>query len=128
MYPLCAAEGIGVIPWSPLARGKLTRPPGVATARTAGDEFGKTLYVQAEEADRRVIQRVLDLAKQRGLPPAQIALAWMLTKPVITAPIIGATKPHHLTDAVAALGVKLSAEEVKSLEEPYIPHAVVGFQ
>src|ERR1700744_6516385 len=113
MLPLCKEENIGVIPWSPLARGRLTRPwQAESTKRLETDQFGKTLYSKAEEADRRVIDRVVEIANKRGVPPAQVALAWMLGKSVITAPIVGATKPHHLEDAVAALNVKLSPEEV----------------
>ena len=127
MLGLCADQGIGVIPWSPLARGKLTRSWDDTTARTETDEFGKTLYKATEEADRKVVEAVAALAARRGVPRAQIALAWMLSKPVITAPIIGATKPYHLEDAVAALSVTLSPEEINSLEEPYVPHPVLGF-
>jgi len=128
MMGLCQAEGIGVIPWSPLARGRLTRPwdQKESTERGKTDEFGKKLYGNTEESDRVVVQRVGEVAKKRGLPQAQIALAWMLQKPFITAPIIGATKPQHLEDAVAALSLKLTTEEIIALEEPYVPHAVVG--
>ena len=127
MLGLCADQGIGVIPWSPLARGKLTRDWDETTARTETDQFGKTLYKTTEEADKKVVEAVAALAAKRDVPRAQIALAWMLHKPVITAPIIGATKPHHLEDAVAALSVTLSPEEIASLEEPYVPHPVLGF-
>ena len=128
MLGLCRSEGVGVIPWSPLARGKLTRPwTSDPTPRAQTDEFGKTLYAQAEEADRRVVEQVLHLAQTRGVPPAQVALAWMLHKPTVTAPIIGASKPHHLEDAVAALSLALSAEEIAALEAPYVPHTVLGF-
>ena len=127
MLGLCADQGIGVIPWSPLARGKLTRDWDETTARTETDQFGKTLYKMTEDADRKVVEAVAALAAARDIPRAQIALAWMLQKPVITAPIIGATKPHHLEDAVQALSVTLSPEEVASLEEPYVPHPVLGF-
>jgi 1-deoxyxylulose-5-phosphate synthase len=128
MMGLCQAEGIGVIPWSPLARGRLTRPwdQKESTERGKTDEFGKKLYGNTEESDRVVVQQVGEVAKKRGLPQAQIALAWMLQKPFITAPIIGATKPQHLEDAVAALSLKLTTEEIVALEEPYVPHAVVG--
>jgi aryl-alcohol dehydrogenase-like predicted oxidoreductase len=124
MLGLCADQGVGVIPWSPLARGRLTRAWDEQTERSQTDEFGKTLYV---EADRRVVERVAEVAAQRGVPRAQAALAWLLSKPFVTAPIIGASQPHHLDDAVAALSLKLEAEEIKALEEPYIPHAVSGF-
>jgi aryl-alcohol dehydrogenase-like predicted oxidoreductase len=129
MLGLCAAEGVGVIPWSPLARGRLARPPEEAggTERAATDEFGKTLYTGAEEADRRVMERVGAVAAARGVPRAQVALAWMYSKPVVTTPIVGATKPHHLEDAVAALSLRLSGEEIAALEAPYVPHAVAGF-
>ena len=127
MLGLCADQGIGVIPWSPLARGKLTRPWDKSTERTETDQFGKTLYKATEEADKKVVEAVAALSEARGVPRAQIALAWMLHKPVITAPIIGATKPHHLEDAVEALSVTLSPEEIASLEEPYVPHPVLGF-
>ncbi len=129
MIGLCAAEGIGVIPWSPMARGRLARPwdQRSSTERAGSDEFGKTLYARTEEADRIVVDRVGELAAARGVPRAQIALAWMLHKPAVTAPIIGATKPHHLEDAVAALSITLTPEEIARLEEPYIPHPVLGF-
>ncbi len=129
MMGLCLEEGIGVIPWSPLARGRLTRSweERGSTERAGSDPFGKTLYAATEDADRQVIERVEKVAAEHGVPMAQVALAWMLTKPAITAPIIGATKLHHLEDAVAALSLKLSTEEIASLEEPYIPHAVAGF-
>ena len=127
MLPLCADQGIGVIPWSPLARGKLTRPWDDTTERTETDQFGKTLYKATEDADRKVVEAVAALAEKRSIPRAQIALAWMLHKSVVTSPIIGATKMGHLEDAVAALEVTLSEEEIASLEAPYIPHPVLGF-
>jgi aryl-alcohol dehydrogenase-like predicted oxidoreductase len=129
MLKLCAAEGIGVIPWSPLARGKLTRPweDEPSTHRAETDQFGKTLYAATKDADRKVVEKVGEIAEKRGVPRAQVALAWMLANPVITAPIVGATKPHHLEDAVAALAVKLTPAEIASLEEPYVPHSVLGF-
>ncbi len=129
MLGLCQAEGVGVLPWSPLARGRLTRPweAQAGTARAGTDEFGKTLYLGAEEADRQVVQRVGEVAAARGVSRAQVALAWLLQKPAVTAPIVGATKPHHLEEAVGALSVKLSAAEVAALEGPYVPHAVAGF-
>jgi len=129
MLGLCKEEEIGVIPWSPLARGRLTRAwQSEATKRLETDQFGKSMYTRTEEADRRVIDRLVSVAQDRGVPPAQVALAWMLSKPGITSPIVGATKPHHLEDAVAALSLKLSVEEIASLEEPYVPHPVLGFQ
>jgi aryl-alcohol dehydrogenase-like predicted oxidoreductase len=127
MLPLCAAEGIGVIPWSPQARGKLTRDWNYTSMRTETDEAFGRLFAKTEEADRKVVDRVAQVAAVRGIPRSQIALAWLLAKPVITAPIVGATKLHHLDDALASVNVKLSAEEITSLEEPYVPHAVVGF-
>ena len=129
MLPLCQAEGIGVLPWSPLARGRLTRAweNEPSSKRMQTDEYGKTLYTSAVEADHRVIDRVGEVAAARGVPRAQIALAWLLSKPVVTSPIVGATKLDHLQDAVAALAVKLSAEEVGVLEEFYVPHVVAGF-
>jgi aryl-alcohol dehydrogenase-like predicted oxidoreductase len=128
MMPLCRAEGIGVIPWSPLARGRLARGwQEESTKRFETDQFGKTMYSKTEEADHKVVDGVSELAERRGVPRAQIALAWMLQKPSITSPIVGATKEHHLKDAVAALSLKLNAEEVSSLEQPYTPHPVLGF-
>ncbi len=128
MLPLCQAEGIGVIPWSPLARGRLARPwQAERTKRFETDQFGKILYSGTEAVDRKVVDRLGEMAEQRGLPHAQLALAWMLSKPAITAPIVGATKPHHLEDAVAALSLRLTPQEVAALEEPYTPHPVVGF-
>ena len=130
MMGLCAEEGVGVIPWSPLARGKLTRPWSEAapTKRAATDEFGETLYRNAEESERATVAAVARVAEGRGVPMAQVALAWMLAKPGVTAPIIGASKPHHLEDAVAALGITLEAGEIAQLEASYTPRAVAGFQ
>ncbi|MFZ2029184.1 MAG: aldo/keto reductase [Vitreimonas sp.] len=128
MLPLCRDQGIGIIPWSPLARGRLARPAGESdTKRSDSDRFGRLLYKRTEEADRAVIDKVGEIAAKRGLPRAQVALAWMLSKPGITAPIVGATKPEHLTDAVAATAVSLSSDEVSALEEHYVPHAIAGF-
>lgn len=127
MLPLCQAEGIGVIPWSPLARGRLTRDWDERSARSQTDPFGTALYAKSADADRRVVERVTEIATKRGVPRAQVALAWLLSKPTITAPIVGATKLHHLEDAFAALSLKLSPEEISRLEEPYVPHSVVGF-
>jgi aryl-alcohol dehydrogenase-like predicted oxidoreductase len=127
MLPLCKAEGIGVIPWSPLARGRLTRDWDETTARTETDEFGKNLYAKTAEADKQVVAAVAKVAEKRGIPRAQIALAWLLSKSELTAPIVGATKLQHLEDAVAALAVKLTADEKAELEAPYVPHAVAGF-
>jgi aryl-alcohol dehydrogenase-like predicted oxidoreductase len=128
MLPLCEAEGIGVIPWSPQARGKLSRDWDYTSVRTETDEAFSRLFAKTEEADRKVATRVAEVAKARGVPRAQIALAWLLAKPIITAPIVGATRLHHLDDAIASIDVKLSVEEIAALEEPYVPHAVVGFE
>jgi len=127
MLPLCAAEGIGVIPWSPQARGKLTRDWDYTSIRTETDEAFGRLFANTQEADRKVVDRVAEVAAARGIPRAQVALAWLLAKPVITAPIVGATKLQHLEDALASIDVKLSEDDIASLEEPYAPHAVVGF-
>jgi aryl-alcohol dehydrogenase-like predicted oxidoreductase len=128
MMGLCADQGIGVIPWSPLARGRLTRPwQSATTKRSETDRFGNTMYAKTEEADKAIIDRLGQIAKQRGVPQATVALAWMLSKPAITAPVIGASKPGHLEDAVAAVPLKLTPEEIASLEEQYIPHPTLGF-
>jgi aryl-alcohol dehydrogenase-like predicted oxidoreductase len=127
MLPLCKSEGIGVIPWSPLARGRLARPWNAqATNRSEKDQFGAHLYSKLGDSDRQIIDAVGHIATQRNIPRAQVALAWLLRKPEITAPIVGATKPQHLQDAVAALDVKLTEDEVKALEAPYVPHPVSG--
>jgi aryl-alcohol dehydrogenase-like predicted oxidoreductase len=130
MLGLCSAEGIGVIPWSPLARGRLTRSSEsqTSTTRAQTDEYGEEIYSGMEEADKRVIDRVGEIAEQRGVTRAQMALAWLFHKPVVTAPIIGATKLHHLEEAVAALAIKLSEAEIEALEALYIPHPVLGFE
>ena len=125
MHPLCADQGIGVIPWSPLARGRLTRDWDERTNRSESDEFGRRLY--DERSDRAIVARVAEVAEERGVPRAQVALAWLLAKPVVTAPIVGVTRETHLDDAVAAVDLQLSEEEVARLEEPYAPHPVVGF-
>jgi aryl-alcohol dehydrogenase-like predicted oxidoreductase len=129
MTALCNDQGVGMIPWSPLARGRLARAASAPekTSRSQTDRFGKMLYGSTEDADVKVIEQVDALAKKRGVPNASIALAWLLDRKGVTAPIIGATKMQHLDDAVAALSVKLSAEETKLLEAPYVPHAVAGF-
>jgi len=126
MLPLCKDEGVGVIPWSPLARGRLTRDWDTASARAETDEFGRTLYAKTADADRSVVEAVATVAARLGLPRAQVALAWVLQKPEISAPIIGATRLEQLDDAVAALDVRLSADDIAQLEAPYRPHAVVG--
>jgi aryl-alcohol dehydrogenase-like predicted oxidoreductase len=128
MLPLCQDQKIAVIPFSPLARGWLARKPSLEqneTLRAQSDGLTKQRYDREDNAD--IVQRVSELAEARGLPMAQIALAWMLSKPGITSPIIGATKPHHLEDAVAVLSVQLSPEEIQQLEEAYRPHPVIGF-
>ncbi|MCM3515518.1 aldo/keto reductase [Nocardioides sp. P86] len=123
MLPLCADQGVGVIPWSPLARGRLTRPWDTETSRTETDEFGGTLY-RDEDAD--IVATVLALAERRGVAPAQVALAWLLHQPVVSSPIVGVTKAHHLTDAVAAVDLELSDDELDELGSGYVPHAVAG--
>ncbi|WP_027593339.1 aldo/keto reductase [Pseudomonas sp. LAIL14HWK12:I7] len=128
MIPLCQDQGVGLMPWSPLARGRLTRPKGQETARTLSDVSGKSFYAGTEVEDGRVIDVVEQIASERGLPMAQVALAWVLRHRAVTAPIIGASKPGHLDDAIAALGLQLSDEEVARLEAPYVPHAVTGFK
>jgi aryl-alcohol dehydrogenase-like predicted oxidoreductase len=127
MAPLCRDHAVGMIPWSPLARGKLARAPDEKTARTETDQFGKRLYASMEKADARVWASLDQVARARKAPHAHVALAWLLQKPGVTAPIIGATKMHHLEDAVASLGVKLTSDEVSALESAYVPHPVVGF-
>jgi aryl-alcohol dehydrogenase-like predicted oxidoreductase len=127
MMGLCAAEGVGVLPWSPLARGRLTRDWGESSDRMETDEVGKKLYTAAEDADRKIVERVTEISVRRDVPRAQIALAWVLQKPAVTSPIIGASKPHHLDDAVAALSLNLSNDEIAALEEPYVPHPIAGF-
>jgi aryl-alcohol dehydrogenase-like predicted oxidoreductase len=127
MMPLCLDQGVGVIPWSPLARGRLARPwDAEATRRAESDGFGKNLYARTMEADKHVVDRLAEVAKARNVSQATLALAWMLTKPAVTSPIVGATKLHHLQDAVAAVALKLTPDEVKSLEEPYVAHPVLG--
>jgi aryl-alcohol dehydrogenase-like predicted oxidoreductase len=127
MLPLCAAEEIGVIPWSPQARGRLTRDWDYTSIRTETDDAHQRLFGNSVEADRKVVDCVAKVAAARGVPRAQVALAWLLAKAVVTAPIVGATKLHHLDDALASVNVKLTAQEIAALEEPYVPHAVVGF-
>jgi 1-deoxyxylulose-5-phosphate synthase len=124
MVPLCLEEGVGLLPWSPLARGLLAGNRKAGTERSKQDDYAQKLYTR--EADDRVVDAVQDLAKERRVPPAQIALAWLLHKPGVTAPIIGASKPNHLEDAVAALSIKLSKAEIERLEAVYVPHPVLG--
>jgi len=127
MLPLCRDQGVGVIPWSPLARGRLARDWNAASARAETDAFGRTLYAATLDADRKVVETLGTVASRLGLPRAQVALAWVLQQPGVTAPIIGATRLEQLDDAVAALEVKLAPNDVAELEAPYVPHAVVGF-
>ena len=124
MLPLCADQGVGVIPWSPLARGRLARDWDGQTARSETDAFGQRLYVAD---DRLIAEQVSSIAESRRVPRAQIALAWVASRPAVTAPIVGATRPQHLTDAVAALDVQLTPEEIDQLEKPYVPHRIAGF-
>lgn len=126
MLPLCRAEGIGVIPWSPLARGRLTRDWDSSSARAETDSFGKTLYARTADADRKVVEAVAAVAARLGRPRAQVALAWVLHKPGVSAPIVGATRLEQLDDAVAALSLQLAPEDIAELEAPYVPHAVIG--
>jgi len=128
MLPLCRDQGIAVMPWSPLARGRLAREWNASSARQDTDEFGKALYTAFPEADHRIVDAVGTVASGRGVPRAQVALAWLLQKKDVTSPIVGASKPSHLTDAVAALSLALTAEEIAALEAPYVPHPVAGFQ
>jgi aryl-alcohol dehydrogenase-like predicted oxidoreductase len=125
MLPFCYDQGIGAIPWSPLARGRLTRPWDASTARAETDEFGASLY---QDGDRVIVERVAETAEKRGVSPAQIALAWVLRNPTVSAPIVGATKPQHLSDAIAAVDVALDDDEVSYLEAEYTPHNVAGFR
>ncbi len=129
MMRLCVAEGIGVLPWSPLARGRLTRAwQEGSTKRSESDKYARHIYTAADEMDRKVVDRLGEVAERKGISRARLALAWLLSKPGVTAPIVGATKLSHLEDAVAALEVKLSPEEIGLLEEPYAPHAVSGLR
>lgn len=125
MHPFCLDQGVGVIPWSPLARGRLTRPWGTETTRTDGDAFGATLY--GDESNRQIVDAVASVAAERGVPAAQVALAWLLSRPSVTAPIVGATKPQHLVDAVDAVDLDLTDAELARLEEHYTPRAASGF-
>lgn len=127
MLPLRIDQNVAVLPWSPLARGRLARDWDESTERQKTDVFGKTLY-GVSDSDRDIVARVGEIAKARGVPRAQVALAWLLQKNGVTSPIIGASKPRHLADAVAALSLRLSADETAKLESPYVPHPIVGFQ
>ncbi|MEU1263249.1 aldo/keto reductase [Streptomyces cellulosae] len=123
MLPLCADQGVGVLPWSPLARGRLTRDWNVTTERSATDQFGSTLY---QEGDRAIVEAVARVAEARGVPRAQVALAWLLHQDTVTAPIVGAAKPSHIEDAVAAVDLTLTDKELEELAEPYTPHPIAG--
>ncbi|WP_055712500.1 aldo/keto reductase [Streptomyces torulosus] len=123
MLPLCEDQSVATLPWSPLARGRLTRDWGTVTERTEADNFGRTLY---QEGDREIVDAVTRIAGERGVPRARVALAWLLGRPTVTAPIVGATKPHHLDDAVAALDITLTEKEIEELERPYTPRAISG--
>jgi aryl-alcohol dehydrogenase-like predicted oxidoreductase len=123
MLPLCADQGVGVLPWSPLARGRLTRDWGTVTERSANDNFGSRLY---PDSDRTIVEAVTRIASDRGVPRARVALAWLLHQDTVAAPIIGAAKPHHIEDAVAAVELELSEKELEELQEPYAPHGIVG--
>jgi aryl-alcohol dehydrogenase-like predicted oxidoreductase len=125
MLPCCASEGIAVLPWSPLARGRLTRAPETTTPRSESDRFGKTLYGQSD-ADALIIGAVGQIATKRGVPRARVALAWLLSKSVVAAPIVGATKAGHLDDAIAALDLVLTQDEIAALEAPYRPKEIAG--
>jgi aryl-alcohol dehydrogenase-like predicted oxidoreductase len=127
MLPLCAAEGVGVIPWSPLARGRLTRDWDETTARSSTDSFIGRLFERTAEADRRIVERVAEIAAARDVTRAQVALAWFRTRPVVTAPIVGVTRASQLDDAIASLSLDLTGDEVSRLEALYVPHAVMGF-
>ena len=126
MNPLCVSEGIGLIPWSPLARGVLAGNRKQQTTRARTDDFAQKLYQGTAEADERVLDRLAEISKARGIPPAQVALAWLLHQPGVVAPIVGASKKHHLADAIAAEKVKLTPDEIARLGEPYVPHACRG--
>ncbi|KVT36161.1 alcohol dehydrogenase [Burkholderia ubonensis] len=128
MLPLCADQGIAVLPWSPLARGRLTRDWDASSERLQSDVYGQTLYEAYADNDRAIVEAVATIARARNVPRAQVALAWLLQKSGVTAPIIGASKAQHLDDAVAALSLELSAEELAALEAPYVPHAVAGHE
>ncbi|HEX4401604.1 MAG TPA: aldo/keto reductase [Galbitalea sp.] len=127
MHPFCLDTGVGVIPWSPLARGRLTRPWDSTTGRSERDRFGQILYRQTEESDKKIVDAVAAVAEARGIPRAQVALAWVAQQEAVTAPIVGATKPNHLNDAAAAVELVLTGEELAQLEEHYLPHAIEGF-
>ena len=125
MLPLCEDLGVGVIPWSPLARGRLTRDWDESTARSATDQFGSSLY---RDEDKGIVETVAKVAEARGVSRAQVALAWVMAQPAVTSPIVGVTKPQHLTDAVAAVDLELTDDELEQLGAGYVPHAIAGHQ
>ncbi len=127
MIPLCRAEGIGIIPWSPLARGLLAERPG-GTVRSRTDEYARKLYAGVAASDEAILAQVRTVAAAHGVPTARIALAWLLHQPGIAAPIVGVSKPHHLEDALAALKMKLTSAEISALERPYVPHPIAGHE
>ena len=127
MLPFCVDQGIGVLPWSPLARGRLTRDWDATTKRSTTDQWGAKMYGQAQDSDRKIVEAVAAVAAERGVSRAQIALAWVLHQPAVTAPIVGVTKPAHLTDALAAVELRLGDDELRRLEEHYVPHTPEGF-
>jgi aryl-alcohol dehydrogenase-like predicted oxidoreductase len=128
MIPLCVDQGVGVVPWSPLARGRLARPPQQSTRRTDDDAYGDSLYVGQEEADERVRRATFAVAQRHGVSPATTAIAWLLSRPGVTAPVIGVTRPEQLADAVRALEVRLDDTDQAELTQHYVPHAVAGFE
>ena len=127
MHPFCLDSGVGVLPWSPLARGRVTRDWDETTARTATDEFGATLYRREEDSNREIVEAVARVAAERGISRAQVALAWVAQQSAVTAPIVGATKAEHIEDAVAAVGIRLDDLELKQLESAYTPRQAEGF-
>ena len=129
MLKLCVSEGVGVIPWSPLARGRLARgwDSQTGTERAATDQFGKNLYTAEDESNKKIVDSVGQVAEAHSIPRAQVALAWLLHQSAVTAPIVGATKPHHLEDAVKAVDIELTAEDIALLDSAYTPRAVAGF-
>ena len=127
MLPFCVDQGVGVLPWSPLARGRLTHDWTATTKRSQTDEWGAKMYRQAQDSDRKIAEAVAEVASERGVSRAQVALAWVLHQPAVTAPIVGVTKPEHLTDAVAAVELRLDEDELQRLTEHYVPHTPEGF-
>jgi aryl-alcohol dehydrogenase-like predicted oxidoreductase len=128
MLPLCYQEGVAVIPWSPLARGRLTRPWGETTARVVSDEVGKTLYSTTDENDAQIAERLANIAEELNVTRAQVALAWLLSKPGVAAPIIGTSREEQLEELLSAVDITLKPEQIAELETPYQPHPVVGFK